>query len=110
MKLQNIIKEYYKENPLNAILMLGFLFRFISVLFSQGYGMSDDHFLIIEISQSWVDGFDQNNWLPGTNNAGAAPSGHSLFYTGLHYYLFLLLKSIGITDPSFKMYIVRFLH
>jgi len=90
--------------------MLAFLFRFISVLFSQGYGMSDDHFLIIEVAQSWVDGFDQNNWLPGPHNPNAVPSGHSLFYTGLHYYLFVFLKMLGITDPTFKMYIVRLLH
>ena len=40
--------------------------RLIAVIFSQGYGMHDDHFLIIEASSSWVAGYDYNNWLPWT--------------------------------------------
>ncbi|MCK9617309.1 MAG: glycosyltransferase family 39 protein [Lentimicrobiaceae bacterium] len=80
----------------------------ISVIFSKGFGMHDDHFLIIEVSQSWVDGTNFNNWLPGSQ--GAVPSGHSFFYTSLHFLLFLFLKIIGITDPQTKMFIVRFLH
>lgn len=99
-----------EEHPLRTIIVLGLFFRLIAVIFSKGYGMHDDHFLIIEASQSWVDGYDYNNWLPKENSTEITPSGHSFFYTGLHFFLFWFLKIIGITGAQSKMYIVRLLH
>lgn len=104
----NQIKKYWIEQPLAAILWIAAILRMVSVIFAKGFGMHDDHFLIIEVSQSWVDGTNFNNWLPGS--PGAVPSGHSFFYTSLHFLLFLFLKTIGVTDPQTKMFIVRFLH
>ncbi len=69
--------------------------------------MHDDHFLIIEAAQSWVDGADYNNWLPANSDK---PSGHSFFYVGLHYIFFRFLEILGITEPQTKMYLVRFIH
>jgi hypothetical protein len=103
------VLAYYREHPLRTILFAGLFFRLLSVIFSQGYGMFDDHYLIIESAQSWVDGRDYNNWLPW-NQTIAQPLGFSLFYPGLHYLLFVFLKFFGITDAATKMYIVRFLH
>ena len=40
--------------------------------------MHDDHFLVIEAAQSWVDGEDYNKWLP-KNRKDGAPTGHSWF-------------------------------
>jgi len=100
----------WKDKPLLLIMLTGIFFRLLAVIFSKGFGMHDDHFLIIEASQSWVDGYDYNSWLPAANSSAITPSGHSFFYTGLHYFLFRLLKFIGITDAQTKMYIVRFLH
>jgi hypothetical protein len=71
--------------------------------------MHDDHFLVVEIAQSWVDEKDYNNWLPSAENMGQ-PSGHSLLYPGLHFLLFKMLEFLGLNDPQGKMYIVRFLH
>lgn len=104
------IKTFYEQNPLGLILLVAFLFRCISAIFSKGYGMHDDHFLVIEPAQSWVDGADYNNWLPSPSNPNAIPSGHSLFYPGLHYLLFRVLEFTGMNDPQSKMYVVRFLH
>ena len=104
------MKKYYEENPLNAILIVAFLVRLVAVIFSEGYGMSDDHFLIVEIAQNWLDGRDDHHWLPGPNNPNAVAGGHILLYTGLHYYIFKILAFIGITEPNFKMLILRFLH
>ncbi len=101
------IRKYWKENPLSLILIIAIILRLIAAFFSKGFGMHDDHFLVIEASQSWVDGTDYNNWLPGN---GVKPSGHSWFYVGLHYLLFSFLKFIHITDPQTKMFIVRILH
>ena len=59
-----VIFSYYRDHPLRTILFAGLFFRLLAVVFSQGYGMFDDHFLIIESAQSWVDGRDYSNWLP----------------------------------------------
>jgi hypothetical protein len=71
--------------------------------------MHDDHFLVIEAAQSWVDGFDYNGWLPQSSPTGE-PTGHSFFYVGLHFIFFYVCKVIGVVDPQVKMLIVRFLH
>lgn len=100
----------WNENPLPLILLAGIFFRLLAVIFSKGFGMSDDHFLIIESAQSWVDGHDYNNWLPTITKSVINPTGHSLFYPGLHYLLFFVLQKAGMSDPQTKMYIVRALH
>jgi hypothetical protein len=97
------------QKPLPLILWIAFILRLISVIFAKGWGMHDDHFLVIEASQSWVDGTDYNYWLPG-NAAGKTAGGHSWFYVGLHYFFFYFLKIINISDPQAKMYVIRLIH
>ena len=101
------LKTRWEEQPLSLILFVAIFFRTLAVLFSKGYGMHDDHFLVIESAQSWVDNFDYNYWLPSSS---AQPSGHSWFYCGVHYFIFKGLQGIGISDPQIKMYIIRLLH
>lgn len=101
------LKATYQNYPMRVILFVGFFFRIIATIFSEGFAFQDDHFLVIEIAQHWVDGI-QNEWLPAFG--AKTPSGHSLFYAGLHYYLFVILKYCGITNPEIKMLIVRLLH
>jgi len=103
-------KLTYKYTSLQIILGLGILFRLLSVIFAKGFGWHDDHFLIIESSQSWADGFDYNYWLPDPADPNRAAQGHPLLYPGIHYFIFKFLKLIGLTDPDVKMYIIRFLH
>ncbi|MBU2650857.1 MAG: glycosyltransferase family 39 protein [Bacteroidetes bacterium] len=102
------ISRQWQERPLSLILLTAILVRVIAVIFSRGYGMLDDHFLVIEAGQSWVDGNDYNNWLPSSGNT--EPKGHSFFYPGIHSGIFWILEQAGLTDPQGKMYIVRFLH
>ncbi|MFI5150775.1 MAG: glycosyltransferase family 39 protein [Bacteroidia bacterium] len=102
------LRKYWDDKPLLLVLLAGALVRLLAVLFSKGYGFFDDHFLIIEPSQSWADGSDANNWLPGSG--AAHPGGHNLFYTGLHYCFFLACKFLHFNHPQGKMYVVRFLH
>ena len=97
------------QYPLACILIAGFVFRLIAAIFSKGFGMIDDHFLIIEQAQSWIDKVNINDWLPQLSKK-ASPPGFSFFYTGLHYLLFLLLEKCGIYNPQAKMFIVRLLH
>ena len=83
-----MIKRIWNEKPLTLLLFTAFFVRLLSVIFSKGYGMHDDHFLVIEAAKSWADGYDYNNWLPTANSAAPTPSGHSFFYSGLHFFLF----------------------
>ncbi len=92
------------------ILVFAFLVRFIAAIFSQGYGMHDDHFLIIEASASWADGFDYNYWLPWTEGNKGVPEGHSFTYVGLNYLFFSAMKWTGIADPKTLMFVNRLFH
>lgn len=103
------IKQFWNEKPLQFILIIALTLRLLAAFFSQGYGMHDDHFLVIEASQSWADGTDYNNWLP-KNQVNPKPEGHSFFYVGLHFLIFSFFKALGIADPAFKMLLIRLLH
>src|SRR5690349_5637900 len=105
-----MFRRYWEEKPLTVIILASAFFRLLAVLFSKGYAFHDDHFLVIEAAQSWVDGYDYNNWLPTITKTVTHPSGHSLLYPGMHYLLFKFLQLIGIFDPQIKMYVARFLH
>src|SRR5690606_5500786 len=109
-KMNQIVKWFRALPAVTQLLLMGGVVRLISVLFSKGFGWHDDHFLIIEASQSWADGFDYNYWLPDPADPNRVPQGHSLFYVGLHYYLFMFLEAAGFVDPQGKMYVVRALH
>jgi 4-amino-4-deoxy-L-arabinose transferase-like glycosyltransferase len=109
MSVYKRIELFWKEHPLTTILFLAVFFRLLATIFARGWGMLDDHFLVIESAQSWVDGQDYNNWLPGSPlNTG--PTGHNFFYPGIHFLLFSFFKLIHFNDPQMKMMVVRFLH
>lgn len=108
-KLNERILFFWNERPLPLILFLAAFFRMLAVIFSKGFGMQDDHFLIIEAAQSWVDGFELNVWFPFVNGQ-PSPTGHSLFYPGIHYLLFSFFKWIGLDDAQTKMFFVRLIH
>ncbi len=99
-----------KYTPLQQLLWIAFIVRLFSVFFSKGFGWHDDHFLIIESSQSWADGSDYNYWLPDASDPNRVPQGHSLFYIGLHYYLFKFMNLVDIANPQLKMFFIRSLH
>lgn len=103
--LKKINLENYK-----VILLAALIARLIAVLFSQGYGMHDDHFLIIESSNSWANGTDYNNWLPWTKGNAGHPEGHSFSYVGLNYCYFAFMKLVGFTDPKTLMLVNRLIH
>ncbi len=105
--MKETIKEMWEKRPLVLILFLGGLFRMLAVIFSKGYGMHDDHFLVIEPAQAWIDGYSYtHNWLP--NADAPRPDGYTLLYPGLNYIALLIFKIIGLNDPQSKMYVLRF--
>ncbi|MBR5027722.1 MAG: hypothetical protein IKX51_00740, partial [Bacteroidales bacterium] len=109
MSFRNI-KESYLAHPLRYIILAALVLRLVSAFFAKGYGMHDDHFLVIESSYSWVKGYDYNNWLPKDDGSTPTPSGHSFFYPALHFLAFSALDKIGVASLDAKMYIIRILH
>lgn len=99
-----------QANPLAWLTGIALVPRVVAAFFSGGYFAQDDHFLVIEAAQSWVDGFDYNNWLPWNQGAHPAPTGHMMLYPGLHYLFFKLCAWAGLENPSVKMVLVRLLH
>lgn len=92
------------------ILLAGLVVRLIAAIFSQGYGMFDDHFLIIDPAASWVHGYDNDYWLPWSEYSKGTPKGHSYSYIGLNFIYFWLMDFMGVTDPKSLMLINRLLH
>ncbi len=101
------VQDYWKKEPLSFLLWAGFCVRLIGVIFSKGYGMFDDHFLVVEPAQSWIEGVNCLGWLPHENHH--TPQGHGWVFPGFHFLIFYLLEILGIYDPQIKMYIIRFL-
>jgi hypothetical protein len=99
-----------KLNSWNGILFVALLVRLVAVVFSPGYGMHDDHFVIIETASSWSDGIDNSGWLPWSKQSSGVPQGHSFTYVGLNFFLFKICKLGGIHDPKILMGINRFFH
>jgi len=100
----------FSVNSFKSIIFVGLLFRLIAAIFSEGYGMHDDHFLTIEASSSWANNYDYNGWLPWSSNSHGSPDGHSFTYVGLNYLFFAFCKSIGIINPKLLMIFNRILH
>jgi len=104
----NLLKQYWNQKPLALIMWLAFIVRIVAVVFAKGFGMLDDHFLVVEPPFSWVSGGNYDSWLPGGNNQG--PLGFSMFYPGLQYLFFKLSNILGIHNPQLIMMINRFFH
>jgi len=97
-------------NSFKTILIAALIIRCLAAVFSEGYGMHDDHFLIVESSASWADGNDYNNWLPWNMSEGSVPEGHSFSYVGLNFFFFYVAKGVGIVDPKILMFFNRLIH
>ena len=112
------VRKFYEQKPLLVIIAVAFVLRLVAAIFSQGYAMHDDHFLIVESSSSWSHGYDYNKWLPATQQEWVdrglkdevRPEGHSLVYPGLHYLLFEGMNAIGLQNPKLQMFLIRVLH
>lgn len=107
--MKDRIYKLWQENPLQIIIWLAIISRLVAAIFSKGFGMHDDQFLIIEPAQSWVDGFDHDNWLPW-NQAEGEERAYNFFYVGIMYLILLFMKTFGISNPQTVMFIVRVLH
>src|SRR5262249_10043132 len=106
----SLVVNYYKKHPLPCILAVALFFRLLSSFFSTGYGMHDDHFLTIEVAQSWIDGENFNGWLPDANRNFTVPTAYSLTYPFILYVILWVCENLGVTDPATKMIFMRLIH
>lgn len=94
-------RKLHSQHPVAIVIAAGLLVRLIAAVFSKGFSMFDDHFLVIESAQSWVEmGLVE----------GAIHAGHRIAYKFVHYGIFAALEALSIRDPQAKMYVVRVLH
>jgi hypothetical protein len=103
MQINQKIQKLWNDNPLIIIMLSGSFVRLLAAIFAQGYGMHDDHFGPIE--QPFLILTDPAFWA-----SRGEPHGHSIFYPAIHYLLFSIFNSTGISDPNIQMFIVRLLH
>jgi hypothetical protein len=108
-QIMQLLKKYWKERPLVVIMLTAVLLRLVASVFARGFGMHDDHFIIIEPAHSWAIGQDYDNWLPWSEE-NKGPSGHSFFYIGFMYLVFRLLELLSVHSPQTQMFIIRLLH
>ncbi len=95
---------------LRRVLLAAALVRLIAAIFSEGYLMSDDHFLAVEPVSSWVSGENYHNWYPNAYNE----TDHAQPFSYAYYFLnFLILKCcavIGIVNPFIQAFVLRLAH
>ncbi len=93
-----------------TILIAALVIRILAAIFSKGYGMHDDHFVVIETASSWSDGIDNSGWLSWSEQSIGKPQGHSFTYVGLNYVFFKVCKAVGFSDPQVLMTLNRLVH
>jgi hypothetical protein len=95
---------------LRRVLLAAAAARLIAAIFSEGYIMSDDHFLAVEPVSSWVNGENYHNWFPNEYNQ----TDHAQPFSYAYYFLnFLILKCcalIGIINPFIQAFVLRLVH
>ena len=95
---------------LRRVLLAAAVVRLISAIFSEGYIMSDDHFLAVEPVSSWVHGENYHNWYPNAYNE----TDHAQPFSYAYYFLnFLILKFcavIGMVNPFIQAFVLRLAH
>jgi len=95
---------------LRRVLLAAAAVRLIAAIFSEGYIMSDDHFLAVEPVSSWVSGENYHNWFPNEYNQ----TDHAQPFSYAYYFLnFLILKCcalLGIVNPFIQAFVLRLVH
>ncbi len=84
--------------------------RILAAFFSEGYHMSDDHFLAIEPVGSWVMGENYHNWYPNDYNQVQHAQPFSYFYYFLNFVFLSFAKFLVGSNPFSQMLIVRLIH
>lgn len=89
---------------IRTAIIVGLALRLLAAVFSPGYAMHDDHFVIEDGPYQWFLA-DHGGWLDRV-----AVPGHSVAYPGILYGVLSACIGIGITDPQTQMLVMRILH
>ena len=95
---------------LRRVLLAAAAVRLIAAIFSEGYIMSDDHFLAVEPVSSWVHAENYHNWYPNEYNQVDHAQPFSYAYYFLNYVILKLCAIIGIMNPFIQAFVLRLAH
>lgn len=102
-----------RRPPWLAMLLTAALLRVVSAFCSTGYLMHDDHFLVLEAAESWLDGEDYNLWFPWNQEAAGVPVGPhpaNFAYVGTQFVFLGLLEMLGVESPLMLALVIRLFH
>lgn len=105
----NSLRTYWNERPLFSVMMIALIIRMLAAVFSQGYLMHDDHFLVVEAAASWADDADYDNWLPW-NQTERRVHPANFAYVGTQYLIFEAFQFLGMDDPKLMVFLLRIIH
>jgi hypothetical protein len=95
---------------LRRVLLAAAVVRLIAAIFSEGYIMSDDHFLAVEPVSSWVNGENYHNWYPNEYNHVDHAQPFSYAYYFLNFLILKFCAIIGIANPFIQAFVLRLVH
>jgi hypothetical protein len=95
---------------LRRVLLAASFVRLIAAIFSEGYIMSDDHFLAVEPVSSWVHGENYHNWYPNAYNETDHAQPFSYAYYFLNFVILKFCAIIGIANPFIQAFVLRLAH
>lgn len=95
---------------LRRVLLAAAVVRLIAAIFSEGYIMSDDHFLAVEPVSSWVHGENYHNWYPNAYNETDHAQPFSYAYYFLNFVILKFCALIGILNPFIQAFVLRIVH
>ena len=95
---------------LRRVLLAAAAVRLIAAAFSEGYIMSDDHFLVVEPVSSWVHGENYHNWFPNEYNHTDHAQPFSYAYYFLNFVILKFCAIIGIANPFIQAFVLRLAH
>ncbi len=95
---------------LRRVLLAAAVVRLIAAIFSEGYIMSDDHFLAVEPASSWVHGENYHNWYPNAYNETPDAQPFSYAYYFLNFLILKICAFFGIVHPFIQAFVLRWFH
>jgi hypothetical protein len=95
---------------LRRVLLAAAVMRLIAAVFSEGYIMSDDHFLAVEPVSSWVHGENYHNWFPNEYNQTDRAQPFSYAYYFLNFLILKLCAILGVANPFIQAFVLRLFH
>jgi hypothetical protein len=96
--------EKARQHPLVAILICALALRLVAAVFSTGYAMHDDHFVIEDGPFQW-ELVNYGGWFDRDE-----PPGHSVVYPAALYSVLESCRAVGVGEPTDQMLVMRILH